>query len=183
MSLERKQLRAAVVALLKALPQTDAGDRVFANSAIPLEEQELPCILVYPKSETAEVLDEPRRYQRTVQMVISVAVKQAPGDGAPAIDDVLDDICAQIEARLYVDETIGEKASDSRLTGVEFEFAGEGRQAIGAARITYEMDYLSDAPPDLSGDLDPLETAGADWDLAAKDGALEAQDEVELPQP
>lgn len=183
MSAERKALRAAVVALLLASPQTGAGSRVFANSSTPLDEQELPCILVYPKSETAEEFDAPRRYRREVDMVIAVAARQATGQGAPVLDDVLDDICAQVEAKLFADERIGGKASDSLLTGVEFEFNGEGRQTIACARLTFRMSYISEAPTDQSGTLEPLEKAGTEWDLPPADTSLEAEDLVELPQP
>lgn len=184
MSLERKELRAAVVALLKASPQTAAGNRVFANSSTVLDEQELPCILVYPKSESAEDFDSPRRYKREVDMVIAIAVKQALGVSPAALDDVLDDICTQVETKLFADERIGGKASDSRLTGIEFEFNGEGRQTLACARMTFKMEYLTDAPTDQSGTLDPLELAGTEWDVPPHvPPSVDAEDLVELEQP
>jgi len=183
-SAERKQLRAAIVALLKASPATAAGNRVFANSAVPLAQQDLPCILVYPKSEAAEEFDAPRRYRRKVQMVIAVAAEQGTAPGAAALDDVLDDICAQIETKIFLDELIGGKAADSMLTGIEFDFSGEGEKAIGCARMTFEMEYFTDAPVDQSGTLEPLEEAGTKWDIPpSTPPSVDAEDLMELPQP
>lgn len=182
MSAARKAIRHKIVELLKAEPQLAFGDRVFANRATPLDEGDLPAVLVYTLEESAEIFDEPRRYRRTCQVAVEIAARQAVGDTPPALDDELDDLCEAIEARLCADERLDGTAIDSRLAGTEFEYEGEGRRVIAAARMKFEVDFFSEAPEDKSGDLDPLERAGVDYDLAQQDGALEASDVVEVPQ-
>lgn len=182
MSAERKAIRAKVVELLKANPPLSVGDRVYANRATPLDEDSVPCILVYLLEEQAEFFDAPARFRRTCQVAVEAVVMPQGGDNPPAVDDDLDDLITEIEARLTSDERLGGVAAGSSITNIEFEFDGAGRQVLAGARIKLEVVYLAELPPDKTGTLDNFERANVQTDLAPSDGSVESEDQVELEQ-
>ena len=179
MTHQRKLIRDAVVALLLASPATAAGTRVFPNRVIPVQHREFPAIAVYTlREETKPYSDSPRVLKRTLELGITIL--EAPTDQDP-VDDLIDLISEQVEAKLRVDRTLGGACQDVLYSGFDAAFDHGGRELTGGGRLRYQVIYESEEP---EGDLDPSPflQAHTDFDLAPPDVASEASDDVTLPQ-
>lgn len=187
----RKQIRAKVVSLLKN--KTNAGPRVFPNYSVPPAEEELPVILVYPRSEGASMYAEaPREFTRDLDLTIEIIADGPevdengdPPKGKSSLEDRLDDIAEQVECEMARDETLGCTADDSFLSQTEFEFEGGGGQPIGSCRLTYTVRYnrmMPDSVEKQLGELDAFEGADVQFDLIESEpNTIEAQDTIDVP--
>lgn len=187
----RKIIRKKVVSILKNT--TDAGARVFPNASVPPWEEELPVILVYPRSESASKYAEaPRELEREIDFAIEVVAKgpeentdlQTPESGVKSLEDILDDIAEQIECEMSRDETLGGTTDDSILTNSEFEFENVGGLPIGSVRLTYSMTYYTMSPRSIDKQkvTTDFKKTGIDYNIGDDENTREATDEVDLPQ-
>ncbi|WVR18334.1 hypothetical protein y223_00054 [Bordetella phage PY223] len=184
MSATRKAIRNAIAAVL--MNNTNAGGSVFASRTRKIPASALPAILVYTRQETAEVFNEsPRELERTLTVAIEV-VARADDD----LDDVLDDIGAQIERIISENQTPG-GASDILYTGAEITLTDEGNNQHGGCVMTYDATYYTlDVSEGVEGPgvpdanvLRPFETAGVEWrPNGATADSPEAKDLTQLPQ-
>ena len=177
MSAERKAIRNAMKDLLLA-GNTAAADRVFASRGHPLQKDELPAILVYTLQEGSEVFEaSPKRYRRTVQVAVDCIASLSEH-----VDDALDDLAEQIETLVAADDTLGGTASDCELTQTEMSIAQVAEDTVMSCRLTFSVQYLKDAPGDLSDTLDDFKKVDLKVDVAPADGQLETRNTIELPQ-
>ena len=144
----RKAIRNKTATLLKG--NTGAKERVFPSAVYPLDEDELPAILVYTLKEKSEVYDiSPRTDRRTLDLVVECAAQH---DG---LDDAMDDLTDDVE-RLLLDR---DAYSDIRcIESVEYRsvkiaFSADGETASGAAQMLFEVVYITDTT--VEADLVP----------------------------
>lgn len=157
MAHKRKQIVAAIVERLKDA-NTLAGVNVFPNRAKKLKDAELPCILVYSRSETAEVsVESPREYKRGLS--VSLELVHAAFDQT-SIDDTLDDFAEQVETAMFLDETFGGIVSDTILGDTEMVLLDEGERPVGAMKIAFMMPYYQQLPGDQTDSLDAFTKMG-----------------------
>lgn len=170
----RKGIRDAIVARLAA-GNTAAGTRVFSNRAKPLFNSELPCILVYSKTEAVEVsIESPREYKRSLSISLELVTTST---SESTMDDDLDAFCEQVETLIFSEETFGGLVSDTILGETEMDLIQEGEKPVGAAKISLTMPYYQQLPGDLSGDLDDFEEM--DTTIETPEGAtISGTDEV-----
>jgi hypothetical protein len=142
MSHVRQDLRAAVVAAVTGLAQTQA--RVHTARVYPLRELDMPALVVNTTSDSAEteggidVLYVPR--------VVTVEV-QAYARGAN-LANTLDTICEQVEVALGAALTVQGKAVQLIYQATEIEFDGEAEQPIGRAAMTFNATlYTASSAP------------------------------------
>lgn len=160
--------------------KTIAGDRVFGSRAKGLRRSQMPAILVYTKSESSALFNEsPREFQRDLTVAVDLVME---GESEDALDDQLDDWAEQVERAIFLEETFGGVCSDTLLGETEMDVDTEGEKPVGAVRMSLTMPYYSRLPEDLTKDLDELSEINAKMDLAPKDGKIEAEDKVTLPQ-
>lgn len=199
MASRRKIIRKRLVSILKN--QTDAGERVFSNASVPSWIEELPVILVYPRTEDAEKFNQaPLEFRRDINMLIEVQVKgtEQPfdtqkGDGLTA-EDALDDIIEQIECAIFKDDSLGcddqnrAIADEVLISSTEFEFESDGAQTIGGARLNLVVTYYEHAPEsvDKQAGLGKFSKVHADWHVGHDDDDpdltnKEAEDDVVIP--
>lgn len=154
---QRKQIRAFIVDLLKGIEGVAAtGQAVFANRSRKVFPEEMPALIVYTRSEQAELgLEAPRSYERRLRVGIEIITDTK--DDADSPDDVVDDIGAEIERRMFKDETLSGLVSDVRLSDTDMETNSDGETQHAASRITFEIHYWTDAPEEQT-DLDDFET-------------------------
>lgn len=179
MTHQRQLIRDAVVALLIATPQTAAGVRVFPNRVIPVQHREVPMLAVYTLREDVKPYsDSPRVLKRTLELGITIIEARTEED---PVDDLVDLIAEQIEAKLRVDRTLGGTCQDVIYSGFDASFDHKGQELTGGGRLRYQVIYETEEP---EGDLDPapFEEAHTDFDLAPPDGTVEASDIVEPEQ-
>lgn len=183
----RKTIRKKVVEIL--LNKTDANEKVFPNATIPPWVEELPVILIYPKSEPASEFNvAPRELARDLDLTIEIIATgpeenseaQTPASGGKSLEDIIDDIAEQIECEMSKDETLGGTADDSILTGTDFDFEGGGGQPIGAARLTYSVTYYTMSPRavDKAGPLDDFDTAKVEFNIDGDE--IDTEDTIDL---
>jgi len=167
MGYNRKLIRHYAQALLK--DAVDVDGRVFVNRPSEIFLEETPCVLIYPSSEQNVVIsgDEynPKVYQRNLMLNTDVVVTEQIRPGSDwqdntAADDLLDDLCEQIEKAFFDDwyffrllKGYDPSQSDPKalLLGMSLDSTTaytidtEGERRIVGQRLTWNMPYENDA--------------------------------------
>ena len=132
----RQQIRERVATTLTGL--TTTGSNVFQSRVYPIEENKLPCLLIYTKDETSEPLamSPPRSIEKVLNLVVEAYVKTNNN-----FDDTIDTICKEVEEALYTDRLINNLAKDSFLTNTEINFNSDGDNPVGIVVMTFEIAY------------------------------------------
>ena len=142
---ERQAIRNAVVAALTNT--TAAGSRVVKSRQEPVRMAELPTINVASIDDTTDEESSssaPRDLFRTYTLRIVGFVSAASPAVGPetSVDDALDALALEIEAALDADVTFGDTASDSYVSGTEFdEGLSAGDRPMGAVVLTLVAKY------------------------------------------
>lgn len=149
----RQQLRAAFVQRLAGV--TAAGDRVYSGRLMPIEEPELPAIVIHTR-EPEEIIERSVAgrggFEKRRCIVSVVCVAQSFDD----IDADLDAIAAQVEDALQNWAVPNFEASaplllDTRSEDPDFD----GALTTGATMLRYAVDYLTVRPGADHGLWDP----------------------------
>jgi len=135
----RTQIRDAALDLIDAL--TTTGSRAYAGrpGSRPLQESELPALLVYTNEEEAEYVSGQqgaRRIQRNCQLMVH-GFAQGTGD----IDKTLDTIAKEVEEALMAAPTLGGKAKDLFLTNTTKESDPEAQKPTWEIVLTFTCEY------------------------------------------
>lgn len=159
--------------------RTACGSRVYKSRVLPIQEEvELPCILVYGRSEECEVAaSAPLRYKRNLVLSVEI-VAQAADD----LDDTLDAIAEVVETELFKDPTLGDLTDDLFMRSTEQEILPTGDTLVGVCRINFETPYETTAVEEANES--PFESVRAEWvpSDAPDTGTVETVDTVELEQ-
>jgi hypothetical protein len=176
MSSQRKAIRQAIAELLT--DKTDADDKVYPFRVRRIFEGELPCILIYTRSEPVRVFTEaPREYERNLSLVIEILAK-----ADETLDDMLDDIADDVEYWMHQDHTQGGLCGDTNLKSTEVTITPQGDTLIGSAVLTYEMPYYTEAVRDPD-DLDNFNAANIKIQLYSTDNAASGIDSEDTLDP
>ena len=103
MSHVRTQIRYAAATALTGLAKT--GTKVFKSRVRPLDDDELPCLLVYCDDEQnidRATAGNPARLQRELALIVKGLAKKST-----ALDDELDVICKEVEVAIAGNVTLG----------------------------------------------------------------------------
>lgn len=176
---DRKDIRAKVSDILST-PGITGVASVFKNRQQRLAPTDLPAIIIYTKSESAEIdIVAPREYKRTLKLAVDIACIDT---SAVSVDDFLDDTADVIEQRLFQNETLDGLASDLKLSDTEIDFITDSENEIGLCRLTFDVTYYSKAPVEQPN-LAPFERYSAEYKLpTATPTTPKDTDETELPQ-
>lgn len=136
----RQQLREAIAVVVTNL--TTTGARVFQSRAYPLQETDLPCLLIKTESER---IDYQTIHASTLQERDITVTIEAVARATSNLDDTLDKICKEVEIAINAASTI---AKDIRLIGTNLDTSVVGNQPVGLATMIYKMKVytLSNAP-------------------------------------
>jgi hypothetical protein len=136
MSHVRQQIREQVATTVTGL--TTTGSNVFQSRVYPLQDANLPALLVYSINEdsNADVMGSTLVAQRDLNIVIEGYVKATTD-----FDDTVDTICAQVEAAMGADRTLNNLAKFSQLVSTEINYNGEGESPVGVVTLTYAVQY------------------------------------------
>lgn len=166
----RARIRHAAAALLKGVVP-EVGDRVHPGRLSRLDEEDLPAILVYTRSEDVERdPGDPDGYaptRRRLALYIEI-VAMARED----VDDRLDTIAGAVEAAMPGLVVDGMRLDRVDYEGMETGIEIDGRMPIGAQRLDYAVTYLT--PGRAPGDELPGDdlSAGDTDDTAPGAGAI-----------
>ena len=142
----RMQIRNQVVTQLTGLTTTAA--RVFDSRVYPLEDANLPALLIYTKSETSDPIEigTNRTSERLLSLNIEAYVKSTTN-----FEDTLDTICKEVEQAIAADPTLSGKAKDCYLESTEIEFNAEGEKPLAFATLTFLTSYyVQEQSPDVA---------------------------------
>jgi hypothetical protein len=181
MSAQRKAIRHAVIAILKAA-NTIAGQKVEGSRFTETVPQDMPVIYVYTLDDDADEGSQntaPRLLDRHIDIVIE-ALAGAKAAPATPIDDVLDDFGEQIETALGADLTLNETVLDSVFEEASIGFGKLGDRNYG--RLMIRISAVYQKRWDRDGALDDLERVDVRTDIAALPSADEARDQIEIEQ-
>lgn len=134
----RKQIRDHIAVTVTGLATT--GANVYKTRVYPLGDAKLPGLAIFTDNEEIEpaTINPPRTQMRTLNVRIEAFVK-----GVSNFDDQLDTISQEVEEALAADITRGGLAQDTRITGFDADYSGEGDQPVGVARISVLVDYVT----------------------------------------
>lgn len=177
---ERQSIREHVAALLLSPPMHEDISGVYASRQARVHEEEKAVILVYTKSESAELsVAAPREYKRTLKLAVEVARFDQPSS---EVDAFLDSIALEVETRVLKDETFGGLVADVVLSDTEIDFITDAENEIGVARLLFDIEYQTKAPRE-DFDLDAFERYRAEYEPpGATPETIPMVDETELPQ-
>lgn len=142
----RQQIRDAAVNALDSLTTTSTRCYGGRPRSRPLQEADLPALLVYTNEEESEPVSGTlgqRRIARAVQLVVH-GYARGTGD----IDGTLDTIAKEVEVALAADPTLGGLCKDLYLTSTAKESDPEAAQPTFEVVLTFTAEYQTreDAP-------------------------------------
>jgi hypothetical protein len=134
----RKLIRNAMVARLT--DATVAGPRVYAGRPAPLEEQDLPAIVVHTR-EPEDVETYPASGWNGFTRRKCIALVECYLQSFDDVDDDLDDFADQVEAMFESWEMPGFESGEIRLATTNSEVEWDGSLSTGCIKLRYEVIY------------------------------------------
>lgn len=133
----RQQIRDRLVTLLTGLPLV--GANVFPMRRYALDHKKLPAILVYTMDESSSLITiGSRTLTRTINVAVETIVKSNND-----VSDIVDNICASIEAVIGDDFSLNGLAKSCILTETQIDIAVDGENPISSARMTFAVTYVT----------------------------------------
>ena len=145
----RQQIRERIGTTLTGL--TTTGSNVFQSRVYPLEDSNLPALLIYTKVEESMPIDigAARTMERNLTVNIEGYVKANSN-----FDDTIDTICKEVETAMASDVTVNGLAKDSFLEATEIEYNAEGEKPVGYVTMSFKVDYyVLETSPDVARQL------------------------------
>ena len=142
----RQQIREKFGTTLTGL--TTTGSNVFESRVYPLENTNLPALIIYTKSETSEpiVIGTDRVMSRELLVIVECYVKATSN-----FDDTIDTISKEVEVAIAADRTLDGLAKDTYLESTEIEFNAEGEKPLGYVSLTFLTNYyVKEKAPDVA---------------------------------
>lgn len=142
----RQQIRERIATTITGLSTT--GANVFQSRVYPLDVDSLPALLVYTSSESSDVdvMGTTLGMNRMLNVSIEAYVKATVD-----FDDIVDDICKEVEIALGADRTLNNLAKFQYLSSTEIQFNGEGDKPVGVVTMGYAVQYrTTTTAPDIA---------------------------------
>ena len=132
----RQRIREQVATTVTGLATT--GSNVFQSRVYSLSDDVLPALLVYSVSESSDIdsMGPIGSLTRTLSLSIEGYVKNVSD-----YDDVIDDVCKEVEIAMAGDKTLNGLAQNSYLSGTDINYNGEGEQPVGIVTMNYVIQY------------------------------------------
>ncbi len=132
-----EQVVEAAKAALIGLATT--GANVFDSRVYPVQDNELPCLLIDQGNETSEIesMGFDRITGRTMELLVVAKVKQNT-----SYRTLINTIRKEVEVRLAANQGIG-GAKYVQPKSCEIELAGEGEKPVASATLTFEVPYYT----------------------------------------
>lgn len=142
----RQQIREKFGTLLTGLTTTSSN--VYQSRVYPLENANLPALIIYTKSEESEpiVIGVDRVMSRVLSVVVEGYTKATSN-----FDDTIDTISKEVEAAIAADRTLDGLTKDTYLESTEIEFNAEGEKPLGYVSLTFLTNYyVKENAPDVA---------------------------------
>lgn len=134
----RQQIRERLASILTGLSLTQ--DRVYPMRRYALDQSKLPALLIYTMDESSSnITIGSRTLSRQINVAVEIIVKSSNN-----VSDIVDTICAQIEAEVGNDYKLNGLAKSCTLTDTQIDISVEGENPISSARLSYTVVYITD---------------------------------------
>lgn len=132
----REQIRDAVLAAVTGLTTTKKN--AFASRVHPVNDNEMPCVLVYTRleSSTPITMKQPRRFEHMLTVMVEGYVRMNTG-----FDDRLDKIAAEVQTAVYNNTSLNALVRDIFLAETEIKITGEAEKPIGVVSMSFTARY------------------------------------------
>jgi len=127
---------------------TTTGANVYESRVYTLQEDTLPSLVIYTKSESSEpiVIGTDRVMSRELSVVVEAYCK-ATSD----FDDTIDTISKEVEEAIAADRTLGGLAKDTFIESTDIDYTGDGEQPVGYVTLTFLTNYyVQETNPDIA---------------------------------
>jgi hypothetical protein len=145
----RQQIREAIAVALTGL--TTTADRVYQSRLLPLQDDELPALVISTNTEKIDPLTVTFNPVLERSLVVTVAVVAKVSNN---IDDVLDSSIKEVEQALNSNieaNTLNGLVKDIVLTDIDIEMNATSEKPIGQALLSFTASYYTQASvPDVS---------------------------------
>lgn len=133
----RQQIRDQVATTITGLA---TGATVYKMRKFSLDDSALPALVVYSNDEASSLVTVgTRTLNRSVTIVIEViALGSSTG-----VFDTIDTMCAEVEAAVANDFTVGGLAKSAILRRTDTDVNTDGDKAIGVATMNFEVQYVT----------------------------------------
>ena len=132
----REQIRIAFSNMLEGLPTT--GGRVYFNGAYPLQNDELPALVVETPRDTLDLAKSDIAGMDVHELTVTVT---ALVKGTVDIGQQLDNICQEVETKILTTPNLGIKVIDTVCTDTAISHARDMEQPIAQAALTFVSEY------------------------------------------
>ena len=128
----RQQVRNAVTSKLREIKSLKGS--THESMTYPLGKDDMPAALVFSEEEVIETVTKvgcrlQRRHIETAIYVFARADKE--------VENVLDPLVAEVENKIYEDQTLGRIAEQTQLSETNLFIGGEPKSPVGAARLSF----------------------------------------------
>jgi hypothetical protein len=118
------------------------------SRAYPVNDESLPCLKIYNGPDElvpeASSMGDKRAYNLTTIVDVKVRPTADVDTGLTDYDDLLDTICAEVQAALAVDDTLGGLVKDLDLVSTEPEVDDDTENETGSAKMVWSSLYRID---------------------------------------
>ena len=142
----RQQIREYCGTTLTGL--TTTGSNVYESRVYTLQEDTLPSLVIYTKSESSEpiVIGTDRVMSRELSVVVEAYCKATSN-----FDDTIDTISKEVEEAIAADRTLGGLAKDTFIESTDIDYTGDGEQPVGYVTLTFLTNYyVQETNPDIA---------------------------------
>lgn len=133
----RQQIRDLVVTTLTGLTLT--GSNVYAGQQRPTHASELPGLWVWTSSD--ETVGVKRTTNGTLEVHELTVMVEVRAFAATSVDDLVDDICEDVQVAIYADQTLGGVVREMQLEAFELELETEAEQAFALGTMSWSLEY------------------------------------------
>lgn len=134
----REQIRKAILSALTGL--TTTGTNVTTSMVYPYEKSNLPALSILVARDADEENEGdvmgPDGWRRLV-----VVVEAREAANAAALEDILDDMCMEVEIAMKSDSGLSALANDVQLYSTEISLDDSGEKPVGLARMSWLVTY------------------------------------------
>lgn len=134
----RDQIRDAVLAAVTGLTTTKKN--AFASRVHPVNDTELPCVLVFTREETSEriTMSPPRTMRNTLTVMVEGYVKLTNG-----YDDKLDKISVEVTKAIHNSTSLRSVVRDIYLINTSISLVGDVEKPVAVVSMSWAAEYLT----------------------------------------
>lgn len=138
----REQITTAIKTVCTGL--TTTGANVFVSRVYTFNDAVLPCINIYG---TDEEVDEThvtigKQIVRNLDVMVEARAK-VYSEATDPVDNVLNDICAEVETAISADHTLGGLCVFCIIAGTHLTLEAEHEKPVGLASMRFRAQYAT----------------------------------------